>query len=146
MLETGFKAFARRLKAGGKIWVQGSLEEQFEGFDSVLTYGLETGAYRSENLRVESGYFTFDYQSPVKRMEGLQLAFPGAHNVENATAAITIALELGLTEAAIRQALITFKGVKRRFETIYRDENRVYIDDYAHHPSELRAAIAAARM
>lgn len=146
MLETGFMAFARRLKADGQLWVQHRLQEEFENFDRVMTYGLNGGAYRSENLRVEDGYFTFDYQNPKVRIERLQLALPGAHNVENATAAITIGLELGLSEAAIREALRSFKGVKRRFETVYRDDERVYVDDYAHHPSELKAAIAAARM
>lgn len=146
MLETGFKAFARRMKPDGRLWVQESLEREFAGFDQVQTYGLQKGAYRSENLRVEEGYFTFDYQSPDRRIAGLQLALPGAHNVENATAAITIGLELGVSETAIRKALLDFKGVKRRFETVYRDDRRVFIDDYAHHPSELKAAIAAARM
>lgn len=148
MLETGFFAFARRLKPQGQLWVQERLTDEFAGeeFAEVMSYGLGGGEYRSENLRVENGYFTFDYQNPTTRMEGLQLALPGAHNVENATAAITIALELGLRKESIREALQSFKGVKRRFETIYRDEKRVYIDDYAHHPSELRAAIAAARM
>jgi UDP-N-acetylmuramate--alanine ligase len=146
MLETGFLAFARRLKEGGRLWVEEKLKSHFPAFERVSTYGLNGGQYYSDNLRVEDGFFAFDYHSPEKDMEALQLSFPGAHNVENATAAITIALQLGVTEADIRQALRTFKGVKRRFETIYRDEQRVYIDDYAHHPSELRAAIGAARM
>ncbi|MCB0629945.1 MAG: UDP-N-acetylmuramate--L-alanine ligase [Lewinella sp.] len=146
MLETGFLAFARRLKAGGRLLVQEKLQAHFTAFDRTATYGLNAGEYRSENLRVEDGFFTFDYRSPKVEMTGLQLALPGAHNVENATAAITFALELGVKEADIRKALREFKGVKRRFDTIYRDEERVYIDDYAHHPSELRAAIGAARM
>lgn len=146
MLETGFLAFARRLKPDGQLWVQQSLLTEFGSFEGVKTYGLGKGDYRSENLRVEAGYFTFDYQNPETRIAGLQLALPGAHNVENATAAITIGLELGISEASIRKALRSFQGVKRRFETVYRDDQRVYIDDYAHHPSELRAAIAAARM
>lgn len=146
MLETGFLAFARRLKPNGQLWVEKRLTGEFGAFGHVMSYGLNGGDYRSEHLRVEDGYFTFDYRSPKVRMDGLQLALPGAHNVENATAAITIGLELGLSQSSIREALRNFKGVKRRFETIYRDDERVYIDDYAHHPSELRAAIAAARM
>lgn len=146
MLETGFLAFAKRLKSEGRLWTQYELEGHFTDFGAATTYGLNGGRYHSDNLRVENGFFTFDYHSPEVSMKGLQLSLPGAHNVENATAAITIALELGVTEAVVRQALRDFKGVKRRFETIYRDEQRVYIDDYAHHPSELRAAIGAARM
>jgi UDP-N-acetylmuramate--alanine ligase len=70
---------------------------------------------------------------------------PGRHNVENATAAMAVALQLGVTEKAIRKALASFKGIKRRFEFIYRDEKTVFIDDYAHHPTEIRSAVQAAR-
>jgi UDP-N-acetylmuramate--alanine ligase len=70
---------------------------------------------------------------------------PGRHNVENATAAIAVALNVGVKPAAIRKALATFKGIKRRFEFIYRDEKMVFIDDYAHHPTEIRAAVSAAK-
>lgn len=70
---------------------------------------------------------------------------PGRHNVENATAAITVALHTGVDVSAIREGLATFGGVKRRFEFIYRDDYRVYIDDYAHHPTEIKAVVQAAR-
>jgi UDP-N-acetylmuramate--alanine ligase len=94
---------------------------------------------------VEDGYFTFDYQSPAHRLEGLQLSLPGRHNVENATAAITVALQLGGKGADIRRALRSFRGIRRRFEFLHRSEGRAYIDDYAHHPEELQAAIGAAK-
>lgn len=143
--ETGFRAFARQLKPGGQLWVQHAWADTLGDVPGRLTYGLEGGAYRAENIRVEDGYFTFDYHSPTHRMTGLQLALPGRHNVENATAAISVALKLGVEEADLRAALRSFRGIKRRFETLYRGADRVYIDDYAHHPSELRAAIGAAR-
>lgn len=146
MLETGFLAFAKKRKPAGRLWVEQQLLSHFDGFAGVSTYGLENGDCHSDQVRVENGFFTFDYHGPKASIMGLALSLPGAHNVENATAAITIALQLGVSEAAIRRALRDFKGVKRRFETIYRDDQRVYIDDYAHHPSELRAAIGAARM
>ena len=142
IVETGFKAFASRLKEGGALWVRQDLQEQFEAAHS---FGLDQGEARSENIRVENGFFTFDYVGPKGRMEALQFTLPGRHNIENATVAITIALDLGVEAAAIRQALMSFKGIKRRFDMIVRNEKVVYIDDYAHHPTELKAAILAAR-
>lgn len=142
IVETGFKAFASRLKEGGALWVRQDLQEQFEVAHS---FGLDKGEARSENIRVENGFFTFDYVGPKGRMEALQFTLPGRHNIENATVAITIALDLGVEAAAIRQALMSFKGIKRRFDMIVRNEKVVYIDDYAHHPTELKAAISAAR-
>jgi len=70
---------------------------------------------------------------------------PGKHNVENATAAIGVALSLGISPKAIKKAVGTFKGVKRRFETLVNTASHVYIDDYAHHPEELRACFDAVR-
>lgn len=142
IVETGFQAFAQRLKPDGQLWVRNGLEQYF---DKAGTFGLENGIARSENISVQDGYFNFDYVGPNKEMRGLQFALPGRHNVENATLAITIAVSLGVSQPAIRKALMTFKGIKRRFEFIVRKENKIYIDDYAHHPTELKAAIAAAR-
>jgi UDP-N-acetylmuramate--alanine ligase len=146
LLETGFRAFARKLGADGKLFVQHRWQEELGPVPAAVhSFGLDAGEYRAENIRVEKGYFTFDYRSPQRRMEGLQLALPGRHNVENATAAIAAALQLGVGEQAIRAALLSFRGIRRRFEFLYRDEYSAYIDDYAHHPSELEAAIGAAR-
>lgn len=145
ILETGFKAFAAKRKKGGRLLVNHRIADQFADWKDVADYGLEAGRHRADNIRVEDGFFVFDYHGPEQSLERLRLAMPGRHNVENATAAIAVALELGAPPADIRQALATFRGIKRRFELIYRDEKRTYIDDYAHHPSELRAAIGAAR-
>ncbi|HMQ88363.1 MAG TPA: UDP-N-acetylmuramate--L-alanine ligase [Flavilitoribacter sp.] len=145
LLETGFRAFAGKLKPGGKIWVRSGLEGEFLGLHGVLTYGVESGEYMSSAVRVEDGFFVFDFEGPNGKMTGLRLSQPGRHNVENATSVIAIALELGISEGAIREALAGFKGVQRRFEVIFRSDKTVYVDDYAHHPAELEATISAAR-
>ena len=142
IVETGFQAFAERLKPGGALWVRNGLQHHF---DQVKTFGLDEGQARSENISVRDGYFTFDYVGPETKMQDLQFSLPGRHNVENATLAITVALSLGVKEEYIREALMSFKGIKRRFDIIVRGEDKVYIDDYAHHPTELKAAIGAAR-
>ena len=74
---------------------------------------------------------------------GLQLPIPGKHNMLNATAAYVAALEIGLKPAAILEALTTFKGVKRRFDIRIRTNNYIYIDDYAHHPEEIKSCLSA---
>lgn len=145
ILETGFMAFAKKRKAGGRLLVNHRILPQFQGKEEVQDYGLEYGAYHADNIRVEEGFFTFDFHGPEGLIEGLQLAMPGRHNVENATAAVAVALQIGVSKASVREALRAFRGIKRRFEIVYRDGRRAYIDDYAHHPSELRAAIDAAR-
>ncbi len=144
LMETGFRAFARQVKPGGSLWLQYQIKEQFPGLEA-RTFGVEGGDCYSTNIRVNDGYFVFDYHSPGLIWEKLRFPLPGRHNVENATLAISIARQLGATEAAIREGLLSFRGVKRRFEAIYRDEAIAYFDDYAHHPTELKAAIAAAR-
>jgi UDP-N-acetylmuramate--alanine ligase len=146
LLETGFGAFAKKLKPGGKIWVQNNFFDFFADQADTKSFGVEQGAYRSVDVQVKDGYFCFNYHSPVHQIEGMCFTMPGKHNVENATLAITIALELGVQEADIRKALMNFKGIQRRFEMVYRDEAVAYYDDYAHHPTELNAAIEAARM
>jgi UDP-N-acetylmuramate--alanine ligase len=101
----------------------------------------------ARNIRIENGYFFFDYENTRTNthFKNLQFSQYGRHNIENATAAITAALTVGAQEAGIRIGLRTFGGIKRRFEFIIRNPNLVYIDDYAHHPRELTAAIEAAR-
>ena len=149
-----FKAFTKKVKAGGKVFLRNRLTINYDKNDidtmphlniDFDSFGVEDGLYRAENLSVEAGYMVFDFLSPIERIENIRFPLPGRHNVENAVAAITIALQLGLKGEVIKKALAFFKGIKRRFEFIYRDENCVYIDDYAHHPVELVAVINAAR-
>ncbi len=145
LLETGFKAFTKQIKPNGQLWLQNRLLADFPDRDDVHSFGVDEGDYRAQNVRVENGFFVFDYTAPGQSIEGLKLALPGRHNVENATVALSIALALGVEPEAIREGLVTFRGVKRRFELVYRGANVTYYDDYAHHPTELQAAIHAAR-
>lgn len=122
-----------------QIWIQADKKPQ------VTSYGALKGAARYRYTGVKDGKMQFDYLSASADMTGLMLDMPGLHNIENATAAITVALMLGISEDKIREGISTFKGIKRRFETVYETDRMVLIDDYAHHPTELRAAISAAK-
>lgn len=103
------------------------------------TYGMSRGQFFAGNITSDGGFFEFDLHGFDKKIEKIQLGVPGFHNMENAIAALLVAMKLGITETKIREALASFKGVKRRFEFVMKQKNLVYIDDYAHHPAEIEA-------
>lgn len=114
----------------------------------VITYGFSTQAdVRAENLHYEAGvaYFDVAFQAENTRIEGARLPMPGDHNISNALAAVAVARHLGLERENIRQALENFKGVNRRFTRVGEVNGVTIIDDYAHHPVEIRAVLSAAR-
>jgi UDP-N-acetylmuramate--alanine ligase len=144
MMKGGFQAFADRVSEDGFLLVQQSFDHLIQTDLPRATFGIQKGTIRAANIRVVEGYFYFDLIHPGGEIKDLRFTLPGRHNIENALAAIGIGLQLGLKEEAIRKALSTFKGIKRRFERIV--EGKVqYIDDYAHHPTELQSAIGAAK-
>jgi UDP-N-acetylmuramate--alanine ligase len=140
--ETGYLAFAKQVT--GALYVQHSWMQYFDN-QTVRSFGVQGGDYRSDNLRVEDGYFVFDFKNKDVNIKNLKFTMPGRHNVENATVAIAIALQVGVTPESIRAGLLSFKGIKRRFEFIVRTEQTVFIDDYGHHPTELKAAIGGTK-
>ena len=111
----------------------------------VLPYAVKGTRIKADNIRIEKDVFVFDYISDKVNINDIRLKVPGFHNVENAIAACTVALELGIQEGIVRQALGEFSGVKRRFEYIVRTGDVVYIDDYAHHPVEIEAFLKSVR-
>jgi UDP-N-acetylmuramate--alanine ligase len=100
---------------------------------------LHSGHIHADNIKAGTASFTFDYIAGNERIDGLELGVPGFHNIENALAAIAVGLHYGLSSEAIVEGIATYKGVKRRFEKIYSSDSITYIDDYAHHPEEIKA-------
>jgi UDP-N-acetylmuramate--alanine ligase len=114
----------------------------------VITYGFNKQAdVRADNLRYENGsaYFDVFLQSEEITIKDIVLPMPGNHNVSNALAAIAVARHLGLKAEEIREALRTFKGVNRRFTRVGVVNGVTIIDDYAHHPVEIKAVLSAAK-
>jgi UDP-N-acetylmuramate--alanine ligase len=140
-LEESFQLFAGQLKAGGKIYAHEGLPIK----NSSSYAASATANAKAENIRVSGSKFLFDYKDDSHSIKDLSLMLPGKHNVENATVAIAIALELGIDQQKIADAVASFKGVKRRFEYIVNNDEQIYIDDYAHHPEELKACFDAVR-
>lgn len=140
-LVESFQQFASQLKEGGRLIYK-------EGLDLTggKTYSASVVAdIQAVNVRIKEGSFYFDFKNANGVIDNIKLGLPGLHNIENAVAAIEVALHLGITPDKIRQALANFLGVKRRFEYVVKLPNHIYIDDYAHHPEELRACIQAVK-
>lgn len=147
-IKESFKLFLGQLRPGGTIIVQKNVPESILPANAkVLTYALEdtTADFHVVGLKAENGANIFDIVSPLGNISDIHLFYGGRHNVENALGAVAIAQNLGVTAEEIKAALASFKGVRRRFETHFRDNDKVYIDDYAHHPREIDAIISAAR-
>ena len=140
-LQESFGLFAAQLKPEGTLYVKAGLP-----LKAPKTYGVKSGAEISAtNIGVQDGHFVFDYENESTLIRGIRMLLPGRHNIENALAAISVALKLGIKAQDIKVALELFTGVKRRFEYVLRTEEQVYIDDYAHHPEELKACFNAVR-
>ena len=140
-LHDSFKLFAGQLKDSGTLFVKSGLP-----MDGGISYGINNEAgISASNIRVENARFLFDYSDTVTEIGDLEILLPGRHNIENTVAAVAVALKLGISADLIKKAVANFKGVKRRFEYIVNNPDTIYIDDYAHHPEELKACFDAVR-
>jgi UDP-N-acetylmuramate--alanine ligase len=139
-----FEEFAKRVGPKGLLLHH----VEVSSFDTPVrqcAYDIDGGTLRATNVHVSSGQFHFDLEFGAHFIENLSIPLPGRHNVLNALAACGIALEIGISELIIRKALASYVGVKRRFELVYRTQSHVFIDDYAHHPTEIEACISSVR-
>lgn len=147
-VEQAFIDFAGRLKADGTLLVKKGLKREGElKAERKYTYSLEdpSADIRPVEIHTANAVYTFKVSVRGKIWGPFVLPMGGIHNVENMTAAIGIASQLGIEEEKLKDAVSSFRGVKRRFEYIIREEHVVMIDDYAHHPEELKALIGSAR-
>lgn len=138
-----FEEFAERTREEGKILLKAGLKLERSEVDGYYAIEGVTDNY-SDHLRVQGNHYIFDYHGQKAEIKDLVLGVPGRMNVENATLAITMALEAGVQPDEIRKALPEFRGVLRRFN-IHTSGAVLYIDDYAHHPREIEAALKAVR-
>ena len=145
-----FRDFARLVPEAG-VLIGCSDEPEVEALLAqsgrrTVRYGIAAGAtLRATNLRFTEGTSTYELTSGGDSLGSVTLQLPGEHYVRNSLAAIAAALELGVPMAAIAAALAKFRGVERRFQRLGEHRGSIVIDDYAHHPTEIRATLAAAR-
>ncbi len=147
-MEDAFIDFSKRVRPGGLVVKQFGLKRGKELVaDNVLTYSLqnESADVYAANIRMMNGSYEFDVLMKDNVLENVKLNMGGMHNVENAIAAIAVASSLEIENEKIKVAVESFKGVKRRFEYVIKNDRLVFIDDYAHHPEELRALINGAK-
>lgn len=150
-LRAAFSAFACQVKAGGFLLVKKGVKWNLnlEGIkaDQIATYALQDvdAGYYAKNININDDSAYFDLVFEGREIVNLRLGITGLMNVENAVAACAIALHSGVSEDKLGAALLSFYGINRRFDLQYKSDKIVYIDDYAHHPEEIRALVKSAR-
>jgi UDP-N-acetylmuramate--alanine ligase len=145
MLET-YTQFASQVKENGFLIVKKTVDNDLNLSNKRLIYSLNLDTeYSANSIQIVDGQFCYNINSPIEPVNHVAIGLPGLHNVENSIAAVAVAQQLGIKGDDINKALRSFKGVKRRFDYRVKSSSVVYIDDYAHHPEELKASITAAK-
>ena len=139
-IEESFVEFANKIKDKSHLFITNELP-----IEGVICAVNEDAVYKAFNVRVGNGSYIFDVQTPTEVIKDLHFGLPGRHNLMNALMAIAMANLFGTPTVAIAKAIASFKGIKRRFSYQIKTDTKVYIDDYAHHPTEINAVHQAVR-
>jgi UDP-N-acetylmuramate--alanine ligase len=143
-----FNQFAGQIIDNGILIYKKGINLSLDGLNDVTVFSYSFNEYAdffAMNICIDNGYYTYDVQTPKGILKDIKLGVAGKMNIENSVAAIAAATILEVDPEDIKSALATFSGVKRRFEYHIRRDDLVYIDDYAHHPEEIKACIQSAR-
>lgn len=143
-----YNEFCMKIRKGGKLFRNYRIKDLIRVPEWVTgyTYGSDPGSdFRYLDVKHNNGYYSFNLKTPEGIISNLHFPFPGIINIENLTAAIAVAINCGVAEQEIRKAIILFQGVRRRFDIRVNIPGLVYIDDYAHHPEEIRAFIISVK-
>ncbi|TXN36906.1 UDP-N-acetylmuramate--L-alanine ligase [Flagellimonas hymeniacidonis] len=137
-LQQSFQDFVEKIKPGGMLFIRNGLPLQ------GITYGIEDESdYCIKNILIEHGTYIFDLVTPKEILKQVRFSKPGRHNLLNGLAAFAMAVQAGSPPHRLAEALGTFKGVQRRFSYQIKEKDFVFIDDYAHHPTEIKAVYQA---
>ena len=143
-----YNEFCSKIRTGGKLFINFRIKDKINIPAGITgyTYGSDPGSdYSYFDVINCRDYYCFNLRTPEGVIRELHFPFPGIINIENLTAAIAVALNCGVTEQEIRKAALLFQGVRRRFDIRVNLPGLAYVDDYAHHPEEIRACIASVR-
>lgn len=144
-----FNDFIKLIKHEGSLIIHKELEEsgKIDLKRSYYTYSLadENSDFYATNLTLTDGIYAFDFNCPKHKITNVKLGVPGKLNAENFIGAIALTCLAGADDDEIRTASAAYKGVKRRFEMHYNNAERVFIDDYAHHPAEIKKTLEAVK-
>ncbi|MEY4432994.1 MAG: hypothetical protein RLZZ44_1127 [Bacteroidota bacterium] len=139
-IEASFVEFANKVEDKSQLYITNELP-----IDGVTCAVNQDAVYKAFNVRVGNGSYIFDVQTPTETIRDIAFGLPGRHNLMNALMALAMAKTFGTSSDAIAKALASFKGIRRRFSYQIKTPNLVYIDDYAHHPTEINAVHQAVR-
>lgn len=140
-IKESFTEFADKVEDKNKLFITSELP--LSGV--VVGVNQEEAVYNAFNIRIVDGSYVFDVKTPNGILKDFRFGLPGRHNLMNALMALAMAVNFGTPTVAIARALASFKGIRRRFSYQIKSENLVYIDDYAHHPTEINAVHQAVR-
>ena len=148
-VKSSFKEFASLVKDGGILLSKFEVELDFESRAEVrhYTYSMNNtkADFYAENIRLDKGLYVFDLVTPDDKYLNLKLGIPALVNVENAVGACSAAIISGVKYEELLKSLPDFKGIRRRFDIRLKTDQFVLIDDYAHHPEEIKATINSVR-
>lgn len=143
----GFEDFTSLIVPDGVLLMKKGLpiQPRLQKGVRLYTYSVQEGDFHAENIRIGGGDIVFDFVTPEGGIRDIELGVPVYVNIENGIAAMTMAYLNGVTEDEIRQAMKSFSGVKRRFDFHIKTKDFAFLDDYAHHPQELKSSIESVR-
>ncbi len=147
-LKSGYNDFAKKLKNNAVLSLSSTIKSitKPEQAKTLYSYGLESSNdFYASNIKIINSDYHFDIHTPKGEIKNVNLKVAGEHNVLNTLAAISAVYKIIEDRNKIKEAISTYQGVKRRFEYIIKSKGLVFIDDYAHHPSELKAIITSVK-
>ncbi len=133
-IEESFREFADKVSDKTNLFYANGLS-----LDGISVGINDDSKITAQNVKIENGYYVFDAKFENELIENIQFGLPGHHNLSNALMALSMAKRYGVETEKIKKALASFKGIRRRFSFQIREEKLTYIDDYAHHPTEINA-------
>jgi UDP-N-acetylmuramate--alanine ligase len=137
-----FQAFVDKLDENGILIINEKAVEDLNIKSEKVVYGFNNEEYNATDVALGEDFSSFQINEDVQKYK---LQFNGRHNIENALAAVIVGSMMDIEETEIAKALNGFKGIKRRFEVLFKSNNYVFIDDYAHHPNEVRSTLMSIR-
>ena len=142
-----FEKFTSLIQPNGTLLLREglSIKPKVQKGVKIYTYSINKGDYYAENILIENGEIIFDFITPNKRIREVKLGVPIAINIENSIAAMAVALLTGATQEEVKKGIESYKGVDRRFDFQIKSPNLVFLNDYAHHPAEVKQSIASIR-
>jgi len=146
-IEESFEKFISQIQPGGKLVLKNGVKLDTSKTEArVYSYSLNDDTdFCAANLQLKDGSYRFDFKTPEGIVASCRMNYPGLVNVENAVGAASLAWLAGVSADVIKEGIEDFQGAARRFDVQFKSEKKIYIDDYAHHPEELKAFIKSVR-